>query len=121
MPAVAVADLVSTGSAGSVVAISPQMRVMRDRLRADQPTLAHDWQAERRTAAIATWRSTPQGEGNQALFMLGSTLVRLGLPFNKVEALLRQEAVYARSPNERRQQIKAMLRKLKPSPFRAAA
>ena len=101
--------------------ISPELRALRDRLRADEANAWQNRQAEERDAAIAAWRVAAAGDGNHAFFVLGSTLVRLGLSHAEVEAILRQEANFARSPRERRDQIAPMLRKLKPSPFKLAA
>jgi hypothetical protein len=103
------------------ITLSPAMQALRDGLQVEQETTQRNWQAEKREAAIAAWRSAPKGEGNRAFFTLGSTLARLGLSHTEIRAILWQEAAYAHSPVERRQQIKSILRKLDQRSFKAAA
>jgi len=53
--------------------------------------------------------------------VLATTLDRIGLPRAEIEAILWHEANHARSPKERRAEIRPLLRKLKSSPFKVAA
>lgn len=121
LPPAALARPVNPAPNDAPATISAKLRAIRDRLRAAQPASEQDRQAERRDAALETWRTAPKGDGNRAFFVLGSTLVRLGLSRSEVEVTLWQEASHAHSPKERRAEIKSMLRKLRPSPFKLAA
>ena len=63
-------------------------------------------------AAIAQWRGSPPGMGNDAFYALAMELARLGMTTNEVEQILLQEAHFGRSPAERRNQIPSIIRSL---------
>lgn len=79
-----------------------------------EPGLGGDRQVNRTemAAAIARWRDSPPGSGNDAFYALAVELARLGMPDNEIEQTLQQEAHFARSPAERRNQIPSVLRSL---------
>jgi len=64
------------------------------------------------TAAIAQWRGSRPGKGNDAFYALALELARLGMTTNEVEQILLQEAHCARSPAERKNQIPSIIRSL---------
>ena len=63
-------------------------------------------------AAVERWRGSPSGSGNEAFYALAVELARLGMADDEIEQTLRQEAHFARSPAERRNQIPSVLRSL---------
>jgi hypothetical protein len=60
---------------------------------------------------IATWRREggKPGVGNREFFKLGSALAKAGMDNAEVEATLRAEASYARTPADRRRQVKSVI------------
>ena len=63
-------------------------------------------------SAIATWRSTPKGEGHKAFFTLGAKLKAAKMTTVDIEQTLRTEARYAQSPRQRFQDIKSVMKSL---------
>jgi hypothetical protein len=80
----------------------------------------HD-REQRHAAAIARWRSAGPKEGSRAFFQLAVDLRGVGLAMDQIEAVLRQEASYARHPDDRRRQVKFIMRGLRGSVRRLAA
>ena len=64
-------------------------------------------------AAIAKWRTTPQGEGNFAFYRLAVQLKKAGMGDWEIEATLTEEEQYANSPSERRRQIPSIMKNLR--------
>jgi hypothetical protein len=62
--------------------------------------------------AVAQWRGSRPGKGNDAFYALALELARLGMTTNEVEQILLQEAHCARSPAERKNQIPSIIRSL---------
>jgi hypothetical protein len=60
---------------------------------------------------IARWRREggKPGVGNREFFKLGSALAKAGMDSAEVEATLRAEASYARTPADRRRQVKSVM------------
>jgi hypothetical protein len=69
--------------------------------------------------AISNWRSSPQGFGNDNFFKFALDLRRAGMNTGQIETMLRSEAAFGRSPNERRAQIPSIIKSLQES-FRAS-
>jgi hypothetical protein len=55
--------------------------------------------------AIAAWRATPKGHGNDGFFRLALECKRAGMDVRQVEEMLQSEAEFAHSPSERKSQI----------------
>ena len=66
-----------------------------------------------RQKAIDDWRNAPAHEGNQEFFRLGMRLHNSGMGINEVERVLRTEAANAKSPRDRIEQIKWILKSLR--------
>jgi hypothetical protein len=101
-------------------ALSP-MQALRDQLLAQQAAGSIKSLAQRRDTAIEAWRSASPGEGNVAFYKLGMTLGRLGLDLTEITIILRQEALRARHPDERHQQIKSLLKEIRKQALGRAA
>jgi len=69
--------------------------------------------------AIAEWRRTPKGHGNEAFFRLALECKRAGMNANQLEELLIREAQSANSPAERKIQIAGIMESLSKGPVRA--
>jgi hypothetical protein len=63
-------------------------------------------------AATNEWRQTPRGDGHAAFFRLARTLHWAGLTDADLTQKLREEAVYAHSPADRRDEIRKLVKKL---------
>jgi hypothetical protein len=63
-------------------------------------------------AAVAEWRMTPKGEGNDAFFEFARKLKKAGMSDWEIEATLADEARYAHSPSDRRRQIPSIMKSL---------
>lgn len=87
--------------------ISPAMRRLSDSLRANDETGREAYRRSRREAAIAKWRAESgwRGIGNRKFFELAVSLARTGMSHAEVVSTLRDEATYARRPQDRRRQI----------------
>lgn len=70
---------------------------------------------ERMAKAIEAWRSTPPGMGHQEFFRFAASLRGAGLDEDEVRAKLYEEAQFARSPRERRAEIRDILKSLRRS------
>ena len=70
-------------------------------------------------AAITNWRSSPKGFGNDNFFQFALDLRRAGMNKGQIETMLRSEAAFAHSPNERTAQIPSISKSLQGS-FRAS-
>ena len=64
-------------------------------------------------AAIAEWRTTPQGEGNFAFYRLAVQLKKAGMADSDIENTLTEEAQSANSPSDRRRQISSITKSLR--------
>jgi hypothetical protein len=62
--------------------------------------------------AIAKWRETPLGRGNEHFYFLAVELKKLGMTPGEIEQILMREASFGRSPAERRDQIRSIMRSL---------
>jgi hypothetical protein len=69
-------------------------------------------QDEKVAKAVEAWRSTSSGMGHTAFFKLGAALRGAGLDEFEIRAKLYEEASYARSPKERRGEIKGIVKKV---------
>ena len=69
--------------------------------------------------AITNWRSSPKGSGNDNFFKFALDLRRAGMNKGQIETMLRSEAAFGHSPNERRAQIPSIIKSLQES-FRAS-
>jgi hypothetical protein len=63
-------------------------------------------------AAIAKWRTTPQGEGNFAFYRLAVQLKKAGMSEWEIESALTEEAQHANTPINRRRQIPSIMKNL---------
>lgn len=99
----------------------PKLRRVRELLLEEQMARVDHQRQERQRKAIEKWRSTPAKGGNQAFFQLGVALRSAGLTMPEINAILWQEAGYARHPTERRSEIKSIMRTLNQASGRAAA
>ena len=54
----------------------------------------------------------PSGEGNHEFFMLGLRLAQAGCDQSEIASILRDQAQYGHSPDERRKQIPSILSSL---------
>lgn len=62
--------------------------------------------------ATSEWRQARKGDGHAAFFKLACALQRAGLDDHEMTQKLRDEAAYAYSSNERRAEIKGIVKKL---------
>jgi hypothetical protein len=62
--------------------------------------------------AIDKWRAAPPAQGNERFYLLAVELNKLGLTAEEIKGILLQEASFARSPAERRDQIPSIMRSL---------
>ena len=69
--------------------------------------------------AITNWRNSPKGSGNDNFFKFALELRRAGMNKGQIETMLRSEAAFGHSPNERTAQIPSIIRSLQES-FRAS-
>ena len=99
----------------------PKLQRMRELPAEEAAAKVQNDRAQRQAAAIQTWHDTPARGGNEAFFQLGVDLRSAGMSMADIEATLRQEAGYARSPTERRREIKNIMRRLGGSSRRMAA
>ncbi|WP_029031530.1 hypothetical protein [Salinarimonas rosea] len=92
--------------------ISDRLGALRDKLLAER-TLSHSERCDIRiNEAVKCWRSTPAGMGHDAFFALGAALHRAGLEEAEIKAKLYEEAAFANSPRERRDEIRDILKSL---------
>jgi hypothetical protein len=91
----------------------PKLRLVRDLLYDEQVAKVHNDRVCRQQSAIDRWRAAPAKTGNSAFFQLGVDLRAAGLAMAEVESVLRQEAGSARSPTDRGNQIKGIMRTLR--------
>lgn len=94
---------------------------MRAALNAEKAEDLAMIQEAQREKAIDDWRATAKGEGNHEFFMLGAKLQRTGMDLHEIERVLHREAVLARSPGDRRKQIKSIIGTLRKTEFNRAA
>ena len=87
---------------------------MRDALAAKKAQSLAGQRKARVAAATAAWQATASvpGTGNNAFFRLGAALKGAGLDEAEIKRLLSEQATYARSPQERRAEIKGILKSL---------
>jgi hypothetical protein len=83
------------------------------RANLQQQAAAEQRDSMRISRAIADWRSAAPGDGHRAFFALASRLRAAGLNLVELEGLLKSEVAFARSPRERRGEIKGIVRKLR--------
>ena len=69
--------------------------------------------------AITNWRNSPKGSGNDNFFKFALDLRRAGMNKGQIETMLRSEAAFGHSPNERTAQIPSIIRSFQES-FRAS-
>ena len=62
--------------------------------------------------AVASWRNSQNGEGNDALFTLGVKLRSAGLGWTEIAQTLRAEARFGNSPRDRLQQVNGIMNTL---------
>ena len=98
-----------------------RLRRMRELIAEEEVASAQSYRVRRQSAAIEKWRYASPGDGNGAFFQLGVDLDRAGMSPAEIDAILQQEAGYARHPSERRAQIKYIMRSLPGSFCRWAA
>lgn len=91
----------------------PKLRLVRGLLRQEQVERLLTNRINRQQTAIEQWHSAPAKGGNAAFFQLGVDLRGIGLSPPEIEATLWQEAGHARSPKQRRGQIKGIMRTLR--------
>jgi hypothetical protein len=99
----------------------PKLRLVRELLRDEQMAKFHDRRINRQQAAVEKWHSAPAKGGNAAFFQLGVDLCGIGLSLLEIETMLRQEAIHAYHPSQRRSEIKGNMRTLSQRYTRAAA
>ena len=99
----------------------PRLRRMRELIAEEEVAGALSYRVRRRSAAIEKWRYASPGDGNGAFFQLGVDLDRAGMSPAEIDAILQQEAGYARHPSERLTQIRYIIRSLPGSFCRLAA
>jgi len=89
-------------------AVSDHLRELRQKLQAERAAkpsqIIEDAERE--------WRRTPHGHGHEAFFRLALALHRAGLTDPDLTHRLREEAEYARSPRDRKAEIKGIVKKL---------
>jgi hypothetical protein len=66
--------------------------------------------------AIADWRNTPKGHGNDGFFRLALECKRAGMGVRQVEEMLQREAEFSRSPSERKSQVSGIMENLRKGP-----
>jgi hypothetical protein len=69
-------------------------------------------------AAIAKWQGTPKGHGHDAFFQLAVDLRGAGLGATDIEFTLGVQALFGKSPTERKAEISDIMRSLKRSRIR---
>lgn len=88
-----------------------KLRALADRLHADRDIGAKDRRERLVSEAVAAWRSAGKGEGNAAFFRLACALAAAGVERVEAQQILHAEAGFARSPSERRGEIKSLMRR----------
>jgi hypothetical protein len=96
----------------STIVLSPAMQAAQEKLIEQSGAQAAARREEKVERAIDEWRSCPPGKGSEGFFKLGMALKRAGLEKYEVEARLRSEAGYGRSPAERRAQVASIMLKV---------
>jgi hypothetical protein len=91
-----------------------KLQAVRDALVAGEAQGLAGQQEARVAAAVAAWQTTAYvpGTGNNAFFRLGAALKGAGLDEAEIRAVLYEQAACARSPRERRAEIKGILKSL---------
>lgn len=91
-----------------------KLQAVRDELAAKEARSLAGQREARVTAANTAWQATAYipGTGNNAFFRLGAALKGAGLDAAEIKAALYEQAAYARSPRERRAEIKGILKSL---------
>lgn len=93
--------------------ISDRLKDIRDKLLAER-TQSHTGRRDSKIdEAVERWRSTPAGMGHDGFFALGAALHRAGLDEAEIRAKLYEEAAFAHSPRERRDEIRDILKSLR--------
>ncbi len=62
--------------------------------------------------ACSDWQQCPPGEGNHEFFRLGLKLAGAGCDHSEIMSILKEQARYARSPDERLNQVPSILKSL---------
>jgi hypothetical protein len=91
---------------------SPGLVALRDKLLAEKATHPAGYRQTMVAEAVEAWRTTARGDGHAAFYRLGAALQRAGLDDGEIRQMLRDEAIYANSPRERRGEIKGILNSL---------
>ncbi|SEP51224.1 hypothetical protein SAMN04487843_1469, partial [Methylobacterium sp. ap11] len=108
---------VASSVAAEPARVSASLQAVRDTLRAEKEQTTAGQREEWVTAAITTWQATAYvpGTGHNAFFKLGAALKHAGLDDAEIRMMLSEQAAYARSPRERRAEIKGILKSLRRS------
>jgi hypothetical protein len=93
--------------------VSANLRAVSDKLQAAKAMNHAGRQQAMIDTAVQEWRSTPPGMGHDGFFRLGAALQRAGLDEVEIKRKLHEEAAYGTSPDERRKEIKDILRSLR--------
>jgi hypothetical protein len=94
------------------IVLSPAMHAAKDKLMEQSVAQAAVRREEKVERAIDEWRSCAAGKGSEGFFKFGMALKRAGLEKHEIEAMLRSEAGYGRSPAERRAEVASIMRKV---------
>jgi hypothetical protein len=109
---VTLAPPVPKAPAITVASVSANLQALRDKLVAQQVETQAGRQKAQIEKAVDEWRSTYLGNGHDAFFRLGVALQQAGLDEMEIRAKLREEATYAKSPGDRRKEIKGIIKSL---------
>lgn len=92
---------------------SSSYKAMKVKLMEQMNKTDEEEQDRKRQKAIDEWRSTPIGEGDKAFFRLAVKLKKLGLSDFDIRNTLNTEALYGKSPRERKAQVPHIMKSIR--------
>jgi hypothetical protein len=95
------------------IAAASKLRSLQEKLLAERALSPAGWQERVVSEAMEKWQSAGPGEGHNAFFMLARALQNAGYDEAAIRQTLHAQSAYARSPKERRADIKDILRALR--------
>jgi hypothetical protein len=92
---------------------SDKYKEMKQKLLQQLNKVDEEELSRKRQKAINEWRSAPAGEGDKEFFKLGAKLKKIGDSDFDIRTTLSREALYGKSPKERRAQIPSIMKSLR--------
>jgi len=91
----------------------PKLRRFREMMAAEEAAKNQNDREQRQATAIDRWHQTPSKKGNESFFQLGVDLLGSGMSMADIHPSLRDQAHHARHPDQRRKQVKYIMRTLR--------